>query len=86
MTTPKTPSEFPNEEGVRYERVDSLTVNVYIDGPGDTTVRPPTPSRLKELERDRELIAEMNARVRRDQEKLKGRSNAPSNPDEPDPV
>ena len=30
----------PSDKGVHYERVDEVTVNMYVEGPGDTTVRP----------------------------------------------
>jgi hypothetical protein len=83
MTTPATSSPSPNENSVRYERVDDLTVNVYIDGQGDTTVRPWSPSVRKILERDREQIAELIARFRREQERLKAKPPQPPKADDP---
>lgn len=69
-----TAASGPDNEHVRYERVDDLTVNVYVEGPGDTTTRPAHPSVQKILERDREQIAQMIARTRREQEELNARN------------
>lgn len=82
MTTPVVAAALPDDDGVRYERVDDLTVNVYVEGPGDTTVRPAHPAVQKILERDREQIAQLIARVRCEQEKLHARHCSPSGPDE----
>ncbi len=40
MATDITSPNGPSDEGVHYERVDDLTVNMYVEGPGDTTARP----------------------------------------------
>jgi hypothetical protein len=84
MMTPEDSSPLPNEEGVRYERIDDLTVHVYVEGPGDTNVRRAHPAVQKILERDREQIAEMIARTRREQERLNARQQ--TKPDKPNPV
>ena len=82
MTTPNTSSALPDDDGVRYERVDDLTVNMYVDGPGDTTVRPAHPVVQKMLERDREQIAQMISRARSEQEKLNAPNCPPAKPEE----
>ena len=60
----------PNNDGVRFERVDCLTVNVYVEGPGDTTRGPCHPAVQKILDRDRQQIAELIAINRHEQERL----------------
>ena len=81
MTSPESASPFPNEDGVRYERVDDLTVNVYIEGGGDRTVRPSHPAVRKIIERDRAQIDELIARVRREQDQLNARRRQKPKPD-----
>jgi hypothetical protein len=68
----------PSDEGVRYERVDDLTVNMYVEGPGDTTVRPASAARQAARERDRELIARLIARTRQEQDKLNAGKSPPA--------
>jgi hypothetical protein len=75
MTTPAVSSALPDDDGVRYERVDDLTVLVYVEGADDTTVRPAHPAVQKMLERDHEQIAQMIARTRREQDRLNTRSH-----------
>jgi hypothetical protein len=83
MTISSASSGLPNEDGVRYERVDDLTINVYVEGPGDTTVRPPTPARVKQREADRENIERFVAWAQREQEKLSASKRELPNPNEP---
>jgi hypothetical protein len=73
MTTAEDFFPMPQDDGVRYERIDDMTVHVYVEGPGETTVRPAHPAVQKILERDREQIAELLARTRREQERLNAR-------------
>jgi hypothetical protein len=72
VPTSNNPVPEPADKDVRYERVDSLTVHVFVEGAGDTTVRPASAAVKKMLERDREQIAELIARAKREQEKLNG--------------
>jgi hypothetical protein len=83
MATSNVPSPLPNEEGVRYERIDDLTVHVYVEGPGDTTVRPPTPARVQQREADRANIERLVAWAKREQEKLNAHQRKPIQSDEP---
>lgn len=68
----------PSDEGVHYERVDDLTVNMYVEGPGDRTVRPASASARAARERDRELIARLIARTRQEQDKLNAHRSPPA--------
>jgi hypothetical protein len=79
MATDSVSFAWPDDDGVRYERVDDLTVNIFIEGPGDTTVRPALPAMQRILERDRDEIAQLIARTRQEQEKLH-RNGPPSRP------
>jgi hypothetical protein len=76
----------PSGEGVHYERVDDLTVNMCVDGPGDTSVRPATAAAQAARERDRELIARLIARTRQEQDKLNVRKSPPPPSDGVDPM
>ena len=82
MTAP-TASSGSDNDNVRYEQVDDLTVNVYVEGPGDTTARPAHPAVQQMLKRDREQIAQMIARTRCEQEALNARAGRPNTFDEP---
>jgi hypothetical protein len=61
--------------------VDDLTVNMYVDGPGDTTVRPASAAAQAARERDRELIARLIGRTRQEQDKLNARTSSPAGMD-----
>jgi len=76
----------PSDEGVHYERVDNLTVNMYVEGPGDTTVRPASAASQAARERDRELIARLIARTRQEQEMLNTRKPPPARTDDFDTI
>jgi hypothetical protein len=81
MATDTVSPNGPSDEGVHYERVDDQTVNMYVEGPGDTTVRPASAAAQAARERDRELIARLIARTRQEQDKLNARKppSAPMN-------
>jgi hypothetical protein len=78
-----TSSAHPDDNDVRYERIDDLTVNMYIEGLGDTTVRPSHPAVQQALQRDHEQIAQLIARTKCEQEKLNAGTCPPSGQDEP---
>ena len=60
------------------KRVDDLTVNMYVEGPGDTTVRPASAAAQAARERDRELIARLIARTQQEQDKLNACKSPPA--------
>jgi hypothetical protein len=68
MTASNSSAPLPKDDGVRYERVDDLTIHVYVEGLGDTTVRPPSPARVKQREADRANIERLVAWAKREQE------------------
>ena len=72
------PPNGPYGRDVYYDRVDDLTVNVYVEGPGDTTVRPASAAARAARERDSALIASFIARTRQEQEKLNARKPPPA--------
>lgn len=78
MATDIVSPDGPTDPGVHYERVDDLTVNMYVEGPGDTTVRPASAAARAARERDRELIARLIARTRQEQDKLNARKSPPA--------
>ena len=75
MATDHVSPNGPSDKGVHYDRVDNLTVNMYVDGPGDTTVRPASAAAQAARERDRELIARLIARTRQEQDTLRARKS-----------
>lgn len=61
-------SAVPHEDSVHYERVDGLTVNIFVDGPGETVSQPAHPDVMKMLGLNRLQVEELVARARREQE------------------
>jgi hypothetical protein len=82
MTSCNPSPPLPTDDGVRYQRVDDLTVHVYVEGPGDTTVRPPSPARVKQREADRANIERLVAWAKREQEIFNARQQQPPQLDE----
>jgi hypothetical protein len=66
MKTPASAPESPNDGGDDYEMV----MHYFDDSPGDNTILPPTPERIRERERDRENIERYVAWAKREQDKL----------------
>jgi hypothetical protein len=80
-----TPSEVPpspanNDDDFEREQI------LYLDGPGDTTVRPVSAASLAIRERDSEQIAALLAWAQRQQEALTARQQRQPKPDEPKSV
>jgi hypothetical protein len=81
MSTPHVPPPPANGDD-DFEREEV----VYVDGAGDTTVRPVSPASLKIREHDREEIAALLAWAKRQQEELTAGQRRQPKPDEPNPV
>ncbi len=76
------PPSFPDENGDADDF--EFVVNFIDDGPADTTIRPPTPERVRAREADRENIERIVGWAKREQEKFNARQR--SQPDGNDDI